>query len=93
MCRCLDKIALQSDTIWPSTSAQTDGEDEKNKIIPRPTLVKPYFNYFVKFMEFLYIWCHLDFEFILYDKSNDNDDDMKMMMIMKMMMMMMMNTW
>lgn len=45
-------------------------------------------------MEFSYIWCHLDFEFILYDKSNDNDDDMKMMMIMKMMMkMMMMNTW
>lgn len=47
VCRCLDKIALQSDTIWPSTSAQTDGEDEKNKIIPHPTLVKPYFNYFV----------------------------------------------
>lgn len=43
-------------------------------------------------MEFSYIWCNLDFELILYDKSNDNDDDMKMIMIMKMMMMMM-NTW
>lgn len=32
-------------------------------------------------MEFLYIWCYLDFEFILYDKLNDNDDDMKMMMM------------